>query len=352
MNRRAVIVALFVSLILSFALWKKMNVQAPTAPLNLEPPKIATVPAVFAKRRVPARARIEPNIVGEWFERREVPSGTIPLDTITELASLSMRYTSVTLFPGDVVIEQRLMDKDAIPALAFAVPRGRRAFTIAVSKVSGVAGFIQQGDYVDVIATFRPTGGEQITKLVLQDIPVLAIGQTFEFDSVVPTSTPAIAGSKVDLVTLAVTPAELERLALLDSGYNFRLVLKNPKDKGEQVTTQGATEKIVMNAIGFNPDGTPMTPPIATPTAPVAEEPITSPVAIPAVMPPLFPTAAPSVSSAALMTTETGKVDVFYGRRREEMSKYGAQNTDIAGTNPSATVSQTAPESGEQKPRE
>ena len=62
--------------------------------------------------------------------------------------------------------------------------------------------------------------------------------------------TPAIAASKAELITLALTPEDLEKLMYLDAGTTFRLVLKNPTDKDNVVQTKGATEQIVLKDIG------------------------------------------------------------------------------------------------------
>ena len=163
---------------------------------------------------------------------------------------MTNRYTAVTVLPEDIITPVRLMDEDTIPNLARAIPAGKRAVSIAVSKASSVGGFIQQGDFVDVIATFRPRNGETITKIVLQDIQVLAMGNTYEFEGAIATMTPAIAASKAELITLALTPEDLEKLMYLDAGTTFRLVLKNPTDKDNVVQTKGATEQIVLKDIG------------------------------------------------------------------------------------------------------
>lgn len=201
----------------------------------------------------------------------------------------------------------RILDKDVIPSLSFAVPQGKRAVTIAVSKTSGVGGFIQQGDFVDVIANFKQGTPDSIAKIVLQDILVLAAGNTYAFDPGIATAAPAIAAAKMELVTLAVTPEELERIVFLDSSVNFRLVLKNPKDKGEQVVTKGATEKMVMRTLGF--------------TEPVAVQPVPTTV-------PETPKVVPPMAPQAVETVETGRVEIMYGTQRHfEMNKFGVVQT-------------------------
>ena len=252
MNKKAILVALIASLIVSVFLWnqiqKKQQPAQISAPVIEQP--IFKTKVVVCKKRLAARTRLEASMLNDCFEMKELIASSVPDTAFTSIASLTNRYTAVTVLPEDIITPARLMDEDTIPNLARAIPAGKRAVSIAVSKASSVGGFIQQGDYVDVIANFRPRNGETITKLVLQDIKVLAMGNTYEFEGAIATMTPAIAASKAELITLALTPEDLEKLMYLDAGTTFRLVLKNPTDKDNVVQTKGATEQIVLKDIG------------------------------------------------------------------------------------------------------
>ena len=252
MNKKAILVALIASLLVSVFLWnqiqKKQQPAQITAPVIEQP--ILKKRVVVCKKRLAARTRLEASMLNDCFELKELIASSVPDTAFTSIASLTNRYTAVTVLPEDIITPVRLMDEDTIPNLARAIPAGKRAVSIAVSKASSVGGFIQQGDFVDVIATFRPRNGETITKIVLQDIQVLAMGNTYEFEGAIATMTPAIAASKAELITLALTPEDLEKLMYLDAGTTFRLVLKNPTDKDNVVQTKGATEQIVLKDIG------------------------------------------------------------------------------------------------------
>ena len=255
MNRKAILVALVASLAISMLLWNKLQTDKPpqVKPPVVQQPTILKKPVVVSTKRIAARTRLEPELVKNSFEIQEIIASAVPKMAITKVASLTGRYTAVTLLPGDIMTPIRLLDESSVPNLARAIPPGKRAVSIAVSKVTSVGGFIQQGDFVDVIATFRPRNTDPITKIVLQDIQILAIGGRYEFDSSTASTTPAISAAKVNLVTLAVTPSQLERLMYLDTSATFRFVLKNPEDKGRQIVTKGATERIVMQDIGHIP---------------------------------------------------------------------------------------------------
>ena len=229
-------------------LWSKLQKNTPqkiVAP-TVQQPTIPKKTVVVCKKRIPSRTQLDPAMIKASLELKDVLASAVPPLAYTNIASLTNRYTAITILPGDIMTPLRVMDGDQIPNLARAIPEGKRAVSIRVSRETSVGGFIQQGDYVDVIATFRPKNSDPVTKIVLQNIQVLAAGDTYEFDGSTSTSTPAISATKMKLVTLAVTPDELEKLIYLDSGTSFRLVLKNPEDKDKRVYTKGATERTLL----------------------------------------------------------------------------------------------------------
>lgn len=300
-NKKAILVALIASLGVSVFLWNKIQKKQPVAvqaPVIAQPIIKKTV--VVSKKRIAARTRLEESFVRDNFELKELIASSVPDTAFTSIASLTNRYTSVTILPDDIMTPIRLMDEDQIPNLARAIPAGKRAVSIAVSKASSVGGFIQQGDYVDVIATFRPSRGETITKIVLQDIQVLAMGNTYEFEGAIATLTPAIAASKAELITLALTPEDLEKLMYLDAGTSFRLVLKNPNDKDNVIQTKGATERIVLSDIGHSS------------TVPVEEAPARAAVSH------------SHIDHDEEEAVDDGKVEIMFGsQKRREIVKYG-----------------------------
>ncbi|MBF0542993.1 MAG: Flp pilus assembly protein CpaB [Candidatus Riflebacteria bacterium] len=345
MNRRAITIALIVSLVISLVVWKK--IKAPPPPVAqvpvvmAEPPKPA-VKVVAARKRIPARTRLETAHLDEYMELREIVASEPPLGAFLNVASLANRFTNSGMFPGDIVVEDRLMGSSAVPALSFAIRSGYRAYTFAVSAVTGVAGFIQQGDCVDVIAKLQLPTSEMISKIVLENIKILAIGKTYEFDSVVPTSTPAIAAGKVDLVTVEVTPEQLERLNLLEtSGYDFKLILKNLDDKN-LVTTKGATPKMLLTSLGLAEEDKPKAPTVV-PSSTAEISPFQPP-------PPPTPTPTPQkvekvadeTSVSDQVEEETPTVEVYNGPKKTDMEKDNTLKFLNQKKNPSKSHSKPA----------
>ena len=96
----------------------------------------------------------------------------------------------VTVAPiakGEQILSNKLRRADEAPraaTLSSATPQGRRAVTIIVDSITGVGGFIEPKDKVDILWTVNlPSGGGQeggggqvVTLTLFQEVPVLAVG--------------------------------------------------------------------------------------------------------------------------------------------------------------------------------
>jgi len=102
--------------------------------------------------------------------------------------------------------------------------------------VIGVSGFVHPGNRVDVLVSLQRSGREEnpITKIVLQNIPVLATGTEIEQKG--KNEKPV----QVDVITLELTPDEAEKLALATTEGKIQLALRG-YNSSEEVSTRGAT---------------------------------------------------------------------------------------------------------------
>jgi pilus assembly protein CpaB len=172
------------------------------------------------------------------------PQESIPPGNIVDLKSVSGRVAIRPIAAGDAVTEQKLMPKAGTPGagiMTYLVPQGHRAVTVAVNEVAGVAGFLTPADRVDVVLTAVPPGStENISKIVLQNVPILATGQFTEQKEgkavIVPT------------VTLDLTPEDSEKLVLAASKGPLQMLLRNVSDT-EPVESRGATIAKVLGGV-------------------------------------------------------------------------------------------------------
>jgi len=110
-----------------------------------------------------------------------------------------------------------------------------RAISISVDAVSSVSAMIKPNDHVDILGTFsfpsptNPSIVETVTLTVLQDVTVLATGQTTADKADITGRTRAPRGYST--VTFEVSPHEAELLVFAQSVKGkLSLALRNPAD--------------------------------------------------------------------------------------------------------------------------
>ncbi|WP_114971730.1 Flp pilus assembly protein CpaB [Rhodoferax ferrireducens] len=180
--------------------------------------------------------RISPEMIrmADW------PMGSVPAGAYNEAAKLEGRVVTVSMQRGEPLIEGRLAPIGTKGGLSAVVPQGKRAMTVRVNDVVGVAGFALPGTYVDVMVNTQDEGGQRndrdhsISKIVLERILVLAVAQEADRDSTKP--------KVVNAVTLELTPRDAEMLDLARSVGTLSLVLRNQTDPKAVDVTNGATK--------------------------------------------------------------------------------------------------------------
>jgi pilus assembly protein CpaB len=162
------------------------------------------------------------------------PSGSIPPGAMTKAEALEDRVVKTSVLRGEPILEAKLAPIGTKGGLSAVIPEGKRAMTVRVNDVIGVAGFALPGNYVDIVVNTQVEsngrGDKQISKIVLEHILVLAVAQEVGRDETKP--------RVVNAVTLELTPEQAEKLDLARSVGSLSLVLRNQIDK-EGVETRG-----------------------------------------------------------------------------------------------------------------
>jgi pilus assembly protein CpaB len=225
---------------------------------------VATVPVIAATTEIPVGSTI--NIT--QIKTVDWPKANVPQGALSSSDQASGRVAVQTFMPGDPIIEAKLMPKEGgLNILTYKIPEGHRAMTVAVDQVAGVAGFINPGDIVDVVLTATTPGSNQsISKIVLQNVPALAIGQIIEQKEGKPAVVPT--------VTMDVSPEDAEKLAIASTQGRLQLVLRRAGDK-ELVKTAGSTVSKVFSGARGEPVKAPVTakkaPTVKAPEVPKEE---------------------------------------------------------------------------------
>lgn len=155
------------------------------------------------------------------------PLEFVPAGAFTEPAQLAGRVLRRPLASGEPVLESALLPEGARGGLVSVIDPSRRAISVRVDPVVGVAGFIVPGSHVDVLVTVRRVDegdSQPYSKVILQDVQVLAIDQKLEEAK---NGDPQL----VQVVTLEVSPEQAERLTYAAHEGKLQLALRNPSDR-------------------------------------------------------------------------------------------------------------------------
>lgn len=183
-------------------------------------------------------------IGAEQVKLIEWPRASVPAGAFHDAQSLSARVTRLNIARDEPILEHKLAAVGATGGLAAVISTGKRAITVRVNDVVGVAGFALPGSYVDVILSTRTdhngnegNDGPTIAKIVLENILVLAAGDEAARDDTRP--------RPVKAVTLEVTPSQAEAIDLARSVGQLSLVLRNQVDNAT-AQTAGMTKAVLL----------------------------------------------------------------------------------------------------------
>lgn len=178
------------------------------------------VKVAVAKVKIPARQVINDQMV----QFTEMPSNYVNPTALGNPGEVLGKVTRTEIYPGEQIIKNKLAGaNDPGEGLAMMVEPGRRAMTVAVNDVTGVAGMLRPGDHVDVLGTV-PVGNDTLTSTIVQNIKILAVNKTTgnsPNDSKQP---------QTGNITLSLTPTEAQQLAMASEKGTIRVLLRTPAD--------------------------------------------------------------------------------------------------------------------------
>ncbi|MCX7240698.1 MAG: Flp pilus assembly protein CpaB [Burkholderiales bacterium] len=166
------------------------------------------------------------------------PAGAAPAGSFTDVKKLEGRVIRTLVFKGEPILEAKLAPEGTKGGLPSVIQDGRRAISVKVNEVVGVAGFALPGSFVDVMVNTRDDKEKPVSKIVLRRILVLAVAQEANRDETKP--------KVVNAVTLEVTPEDAEKIDLARSIGTLSLVLRNPIDR-KDLETAGVRRDDLLN---------------------------------------------------------------------------------------------------------
>jgi pilus assembly protein CpaB len=230
----------------------------------------------------------ESNMVGILVATVDIPPNTIIDERLVQRIEVPQKYAqpkamvdfnlvrgrvAAAPIPAGAQILDTYLEEEGRMALAYDVPRGRRAITIGVDPVTGVGGNVRPGNFVDMFGTFefgRPTGyqGGQLmyadekteVRLMMQNIQVVAIERDIrrggaparqyttpeemaEAQTAAADEARAARERPVTNVTLLVSPEQVQQVVLAQELGRLTLALRSNLDAG-QVIDLGSMDQL------------------------------------------------------------------------------------------------------------
>lgn len=205
--------------------------QIKTQPKETVKVETQAVPVAVAAVNIPWGTKLKRGMM------KTVPylTESLPTGYSSDRGKLEGRVAIAALKQNEAITEAKLAPTSVeVGGVSAIVKPGRRAVAVKGDKVIGLSGFILPGNSVDVLVTLTdPRTKSEVTKTVLEKIPVLATGTEIQEND---KGDPA----PVDVYTLEVTPEQAEKLALAATQGKIQFALRNVTD-AEPVLTRGAT---------------------------------------------------------------------------------------------------------------
>lgn len=183
---------------------------------TVEKPEMIQV--VAAAVDIPVGTKIE----AAQLKMLSLPSETPVAGSFDSIEAVVGMVTPQPVFSGEILMERRLVGDISGSALAAVIEPGKRAMTVRVNDVIGVAGFLAPGSRVDIVGIKRGSNRSSVSKTLIENLKVLAVDQTVAKEKNEPTI--------VRAVTLEVTPKQAELLGKATAEGKVQLTLRNPKD--------------------------------------------------------------------------------------------------------------------------
>jgi pilus assembly protein CpaB len=156
------------------------------------------------------------------------PASSVPAGSFSDFNQLvpggKRRVVLRPMTTNEPILATKLAGEGLGPSIAYLLPDGMRAAAVRINDVSGVAGFVQPHDAVDVLITRQiGPGASQVTDVLLQNIKVIAIDQNAHGAN----GQPVLAKT----ATLEVNPMDAQKLALAQQIGSLSLVLRKPGEE-------------------------------------------------------------------------------------------------------------------------
>src|SRR5659263_31292 len=166
--RKLIIIALIMCIITGFSVYYYAD--------NLEKNfKIKTVPVVVAIKKIPKYTLVVPEMVTV----KQLSQDAVNVLAAQSVNDVSGRITQEDMEPDEQILTTKISEpgkKDN--TLFYTIKEGYRALTISTDEITGVAGYINKGDHIDITAIMikDPVAKVSTSEVIVENIEVLETG--------------------------------------------------------------------------------------------------------------------------------------------------------------------------------
>ena len=227
--------------------WLNRQAEARLKSLEAQKPvPIATRMLVIASRPLRFGTELTPSVLRELpWAGDALPQGAFA--SIKELTADGRRIVLTAIETNEPVLNTKITGSGQRATLSALISDGKKASTIRVNDVDGVAGFVLPGDRVDVILSRQLDKGSAVNDVVLKNAKVLAIDQLADERADKP--------SLAKAVTLEVDIGGAQKLSLAGQIGTLSLALRKAGDS-EPVDSRPITLADLFNSKSEEQDST------------------------------------------------------------------------------------------------
>ena len=248
-----------------------------------EAPKPTTMKVVVMKQDVASRVTVTEDMV----KLVDAPPDLVPDDAYTDITDVVGKTLKTMVETGEVLTRHKIAEDDGATGFAGVIPPDMRAVTIGLSNITGGAGLVRPGDFVDILAV-EDSNGTQKSRIILQNVLVLAVNKNYKLPEAAPKPAPNSKDSSSDnkdgdakkeekvedvsSMTFAVRPEDAAELAMAIKKGNIMVALRpfRPTDEFTTATTYvDPSSKAVQSAPAAPAPAVRSTPAPAVAPAPV-----------------------------------------------------------------------------------
>lgn len=220
-NKKMLLIALTLSLVTAVLVYIYISSIKPE-----QVPEAEYVTVCAAARTIPENTQITTSDIEEIKVAKELFDDSV----VTDKDQITGKWALQSIIKGEFIRKERLADKDSL-SFSHGIPEGTRAVSMNVTEQVNVANLLRPGDYVDVVVNFdkedifgeKTVSYPRITKMILQRVKVLALGQD--------TRLPAEKLKEQPLtITLAINKEDIEKFVYASEYGIIRLALRPAND--------------------------------------------------------------------------------------------------------------------------